>query len=289
MSIRELSWRSGGPLLVALSFGWSLPEHAGAVDFDYQVERFEVSGNLVGDLTDEFDDGVMDWEFPIGTVTESGGALRLMSPGVQDDDAYSNLNPDIVLERSDASAPRRFLVAEGAGDFMATSTWRSLPETPGGFYAMGVRHFLPIGVTEILSVSVSHFDAATAVAFGRPQGLSMTFSTVSFDIQTQALLGQEQESFAVDMPALGADTLLRLEFDDLADSLRAAVSFDGGSTFASPFAARGIALDPASAFNSNGFILFADPAIVPEPSTATLLALGLGWLGLRRGRTRLAS
>lgn len=279
---REPRSRVTWPHLALLSTALLLPEFAYAVDFDYQIERFEVSGNLPGDMTDEFDDGVMDWEFPVGTVTESNGALRLMSPGILDSDAYSNINPDIVLERSDASAPRRFLVADGAGDFAATSTWRNLPETPGGFYAMGVRHFLPIGVTEILSISVSSFDASTAAAFGRPAGLSITFSTVTFDIQTQALLTQDQESFAVAAPAIGNDTLLRLEFDDLADSLRASVSFDGGVTFRSPFAARDVSLDPASLFNSNGFILFADPAIVPEPSTALLLGIGLALAAARR-------
>lgn len=257
-----------------------------AADFDYAVERFRVVGNLPGDLTDEFDDGVMDWDSPVGTVAELDGALHLSSPGVVDAAAYSILAPDIVLERSDVVAPRPFVVADQAGDFSATSAWRSLPEGPGGFYAMGLLHFLPIGVTEISSVSISNFDPATASAFGRPAGGAMTFSTVLFDIQTQTILMQDQQSFAFDPASATGLTLLRLEFDDLADELSAAVSLDGGATFARPFASRAVQLDPASPFNSNRFILLGDPATIPEPNTAVLLGLGLGLMGLRGARTR---
>ena len=49
--------------------------------FDYTVDRFEATGNLIGAFVDEFDDGVVTWNqnFP-GNAFETGGLLHLATP-----------------------------------------------------------------------------------------------------------------------------------------------------------------------------------------------------------------
>lgn len=251
---------------------------AAGPDFDYAVERFEVIGNRPGNLSDEFEDGFQSWfSTPGSDVTESDGALHLMGPGVEDSTTYTNLNPAITLNRSDAFSPGEFAVLDGFGDFNASSTWRNLPEGPGGFYSMGLRYFAPNNTSEGFSVSISALDAPTAAAFGAPEGLVMSFAFFEFDTIAQALISNDSERFVIDPADVTGDVFLRLVFDDLANEISAKVSLNGGSSFLDPFATRAANLQGAA-----NFFLFGDPVVVPEPGTALLMMMGLAGLSVRR-------
>ena len=257
-----------------------------AVDYDYAVERFRVQGNLPGDLTDEFDDGSLgSWYVtPGGTVSESGGALHLMGPGFEDSAAYSILKPQIVLNRSDAFSPPEYSVTDGAGNFTSSSEWRNLPDAPGGFYSMGLRYFTSTTMVEAFSLTLSNLDQQTADAFGSIAGLVMGFDFSTYDVIGQALLSTESERFAIDPGDITGNIVLQLSFDDVANELSAAVSLDGGTSFANGFASRATDLS-YSIFGGPNFFLFADPAtVVPEPSTGLLVAAGLLVLASRRSR-----
>ncbi len=283
LRLRGTSVTSG--LIVLL---WSSVALAVGVDFDYQVESFRVEGNLPGDLTDEFDDGSLGAWFvtPGGTVSEFDGALHLMGPGFQDTDSYSILNPDIILNRSDAFAPPAFTVSDNAGDFNATSTWRNLPEAPGGFYSMGLRYSTSASSVKGVSLSISNLDQESADAFGSQAGLIMSLGVFTFDVPSQALLSIDSERFAIDPSDVIGDIVLQLFFDDLGNEIFASVSLDGGSSFLNPFAGRSANLGDA-VFGGVNFFLFGDPVIVPEPSTGLLVVMGLVALGGRRRLGRL--
>jgi hypothetical protein len=111
--------------MIILSIGMLcvLAGHVNAAPFAFSVGRFQVEGNLPGNAVDEFDDDTLTpWFVDNGTAVEENGMLTLTSPGdivtIQIDNSF------ITQEESEViSWPNDFKIADGAGDFVVTSTW----------------------------------------------------------------------------------------------------------------------------------------------------------------------
>ena len=97
--------------------------YVNAAPFAFSVDRFQVTGNLPVNAVDEFYDGYLSpWIVDNGTAIEGSGVLTLTNPG--DINTIQIDNFFITQEESEvyiANTP--FMVADGAGDFVATSTW----------------------------------------------------------------------------------------------------------------------------------------------------------------------
>ena len=276
--------------LVGIALFLSGNAHADHTTFDYEVERFEVTGNLPGSLVDEFDDGILTATQALGTVTEYGGALHLESEGFHNE--YPGI-PLLTVDRSDAIMDSSFTILNGQGDFTSTATLRNLVFQPGGYFASNIAYDNNGTTVEILSLSVLQGSPEIVAAIdaeypvfgysGTDLNLSMTRSIQPVS-GTGAATILDHQTIHVPESFLTDDILFTMFFTDSTDSVLGAISLDGGAGY--------YLLDPVTMTGLGPsdfgvFTLFGDPlTIIPEPSTALLLGLGL--IGISGAGRRLA-
>jgi hypothetical protein len=267
-------------LLLAIG---SLLIMAGRVDatpYSFSVDRFEFVGNLPGYFVDEFDDGVLaPWILSDGTAAESGGVITLSDPGfVSGPVRFKHLF--LTTEVSTVFLPVFQLIADGAGDFQATSTWVPVVPAQNQFYSMHAAISTLAGADlQLIELGVTNAGPLIADALGISAGLYITFSTSvggGIDVPTQFATIAEGD--------ITGDILLSLFFDDIADQFTGAFSLDGGATVRSfaPFESR---LGEGIFDNWEFAVGSVDAQVIPEPSTLLLLASGLaGLAGFGRKR-----
>jgi hypothetical protein len=224
---RRAFWMAG------LTFGaWCAvagPATAHHTIFSSSVERFEIDGNAFGpadgtlDQIDEFDDGVLapNWGVLVGTAVEAGGVVTLKNPGLD-----VSLVPGVTLDVSNVENTTD--VANGAGDFTATSYWVATPlgtnrEIHFQLYGLG-------STIEAAGITIQNLDAATAGP--NPVGYSATQSVSFFGGGGGT---PQMATVAINQADITGPIVLRMAFDDATDMMTCSFSIDGGVTFQSPF------------------------------------------------------
>lgn len=243
-----------------------------ATPYSFIVDRFEVVGNLPGNVVDEFDDGSLDplWEIrePGGptAVVEAGGVVTFSNPGsVEIEDGLLRREFSHIYSRPSST----LLVEDGAGDFHGTSTWAPIIPGQNQFYHMNlIRHFH----FESIGIAVTNFMPGVADHFGVPAGPSVILAR-EFDVQGVPIMPGD----------IIGDIALRLAFDDDANLYTGAFSLDGGATFLSPFSA--VTPTPGGPSLADWRLGAESWEVIPEPSAFLLLGSGLaGLAGFGRKR-----
>lgn len=257
----------------------TVPAGAAHLSYEFAVDRFEVVG-ASGTSADDFDDGVLDpWATGIfGTTVEEGGVVRFSDPGLTDLSLMPGL--PILAERSDIFTSE-FVVANGAGDFDAISRWVSGAPGTNERFSMDITfrtddEALFVGV----GVSVAQLSAELAATIGLSEGLYLVQNKTTQVAeagfggvpQPGDILALDLQTFAIAPGDVTGAILLRLSFDDSADTFVASVSLNGGTSFLAPFTPVSSELG-----SSNwGWGLGAEEfEVVPEPTTGLLLCSGL--------------
>ena len=252
--------------------------------YTFSLDRFHISGNLPGDATDEFDDGVVaPWSIDNGTVIESGGLLRLTNPG--DIDTYPMGGYLVTTEESEASlSGAGFHIEDGAGDFVATSTWVTGAPLLNQLFLMECDNKLTPSGQHSVQIAVHNIDPSVASAvpgFQWPGGLSVSFLD---DVGDTAVGFQ---SVPISPADITGDILLSLSFNDTTNQFTGAFSLNGGSTFQHPFAPIYTDLQPGVFQDWELTGISYDVQAVPAPGAALLGAFGAGLVGWLRRRKAL--
>ena len=224
-------------VLSAFVVGFIIIKEAEASDktFTAVLERFEISGNAPGTFVDDFDDGNVSPGISYrGTVTESGGATTIGSPGEHNTLFHNLINVDgSVLIPQSAS-----IVEDGAGDFDATSTWAELV-TPGssGFQYMLLRYKTSDTTDERVLVAVLNYPAILGLLLGVGSDLVIAQAVLTFDLSGSypVITSTDAETTSIDPGDITGDIQLGLSFDDTANTFTTTYSIDNGATIETPF------------------------------------------------------
>jgi hypothetical protein len=250
--------------------------------FQYEADYFRVVGNLPGDQTDPFDDGVLNgWELARGTAIEQGGAAILMSPGEVDSGLVGGQL--MVIEASGIRTNDFNISLSGSGNATATSKWlpNVIPQANQLYGMDATLEFIGSDSSHVgyedFGVNIVSADADLAGLYGLTEGLHMAFSREKLGPD-----GHFQElAFSPISLSSDDDVVLRLVFDEAAYQFQASFSVDDGATFQDPGLAWDIvslgpiadSLGASEVFES--WDLQAMNIVVPEPSTALLVGIGL--------------
>jgi hypothetical protein len=199
-----------------------------AASYSFSLDRFETVGNLPGHAVDEFDDGVVDWEVHDPTVTEDGGVLTFSTPGnILPFDLPACSGYSEMSYVSQGAGP--FLVQNGAGDFVGTSTWiRAIPG-PSQFFKMNFGYGVDGGNVTDGSLKLWNFSPWEADCLGIPSAGLYVVWGMSGETDT------EYEVLAVSASDITGDVIFEMTFHDADNEITARFSLDGGSTFQTPF------------------------------------------------------
>jgi len=268
--------QSLGLVILVIGTFLAITGSARAATYSFSVDYFSVTGNLPGNVVDDFNDGNIDplWEIYEPTVVESGSTVTFSNPGMV-------LSPVQIGSQSIASSemsyigsksPGSLLMLNGSGDFLGTSTWMGTVPGSNQFYTMGINN---VATDEDISIGIYNFDSVLANAFGVPQGLGVMFGrfgdvgTGDFDAQGVSIMPSD----------ITGDILLSLAFVDATDMFSGTYSLDGGTTFSSPYAA----IATSTGTQEFGWFLGAESLTVPVPGAIWLFGSGLlGLTGITR-------
>ncbi len=265
-------------LVTGLVLGLFIAASAVANPYTFQLDKFEIAGNLSGNITDDFNDGTIDtalWDVYDPTVTESGTTISFQNPGAMDQMQLGSLR--ITSEMS--YLHYMFSMKDGSGNYTGTSTWN--PAIPGTnqFYVMNLSSIgTSTGPDENVIIGVANFDANVSAFFGSPTG-PMVFFGRSKDVANGDF---SLQGFSITPAIITGDILLRLAFDDATNLFSGAFSLDGGATFLTPFsdvASTGELLSEAElTLGGESW----DVQVVPLPSSLLLLSFGLTGIWVKR-------
>jgi hypothetical protein len=234
-AVTRINWPMGRASAVSMSVLLCsvapVPAGSGFASYEYQVDSFEIIGNLPGNAIDEFDDDVLDgWCIAAPTVVEANGVVTLMTPGaLRCEVNFPGITLELersTLETCDSS---RFRVQGGSGDFTATSRWVSAVPEQNELYGMGLFYDV-LDVDKDINLRIYNVEPAIADAVGVPSGLAMWFEKY----EGSGPVGDIQ-AVPISEKDITGDVLLRLIFDDDANEIMAEFSLDGGMTFRCPF------------------------------------------------------
>ena len=195
--------------------------------YSFDVEYFSITGNLPGDVIDEFDDGAV-WEYVSGTAFEQDGGLTLMSPGESDFD-WEEESGRINFESASAMATvsNRFLIGEGYGNF-----------------DVDARYNRPvIGINQGINIGVKLYDrpdtgssALLEFWFGIPNLDEMAADVAGFESGPVLYFEYESDPLEfdviqtepVDLSSVPDYVVFRLHFDDDLNQFSALVDLGDG-------------------------------------------------------------
>jgi hypothetical protein len=253
---------------------FTMASHVNATSFAYSVDQIKIEGNLPGYVVDNFDDGILaPWSIDTGTAVESGGVVMLTNPGKVDSSLFDNYL--ITDEKSEISIrDPRSNIADGAGDFVVTSTWLPFVPTQNQMYAMQADIEKPLGVDfEIISLGIVNVGSLLADVLGSSTGLNIIFehSTESADVTNFQL-------FPIAEGDITGTILFSLLFEDSADLFTGSFSLDGGMTYYTPFYPVSSHIREGEFADWELYATSIEVQILPEPSTFLLFATGLAGL-----------
>ncbi|MCP3905779.1 MAG: DUF11 domain-containing protein [Planctomycetes bacterium] len=219
-----------GALLCAVA-----PVRAGShfASYQFQVDSFEIIGNLPGNAVDEFDDGVVaPWHIEEPTVIESGGFLTLMTPG----ELFDPLEIGGIAIESERASVRTadwtsFDVVDGQGDFTVTARWASAAAGLNQFYGVGLSTDWASGEEDI-DFNMINLEPAMAEAVGVPPGLAIWFTFNDGPGPASMVV----QSVSISESEVTGDVFFRLSFNDDTNEITAEFSLDNGATFRDEFA-----------------------------------------------------
>jgi hypothetical protein len=243
------------------------PVFANTTPFSYSVNDFTVPER---GLLDNFNDGVIGPQWlPFGTVGEGGGVATFSNPGLP-----GFLFP-FPLDSDTSGINGSGTTVNGGGNFTAVTTW--LPQVPnfGTSYSFALGSPDGFGNTHQIALSVTDTDPAAAGVLGGTAGLNVDL-IVQIRDPSFAVTSWQSTSQAFDASDVTGSVILTLVFNDLLNQIVPVYSLDGGVTTH--------VFDPVAWNFANGqFALVSNAtAAIPEPTTASLLALGLAAFGARR-------
>ncbi len=264
--------------ILAFCAGLVMTGSATAAPYNFGLKHFTVEGNLPGTASDDFDDGSLAplWEIDDPTVVESGGVASFSGPGFNELFPLGSLQISSEMSYMSSISSGGLGMANGAGDFLGTSTWTATVPGINQLFTMGVGNE---AADEDVTIGVYNFGQDVADFFGIPQGLGVFFGRFGdvgsgdFDAQGVAVLPGD----------ITGDVLLSLAFSDDSNQYAGTFSLDGGASFLSPFSfvssgADGQALDWYLGAES------WEVTTVPIPASAWLLGAAL--LAFSRVRRR---
>ncbi len=239
-----------------------------ASPYAFSMDRFQVIGNLPGNVVDEFDDGVVDpWTVHDPTVIESGGLVTLSSPGTIEEIVFEGTR--MVQEMTYlCSSGTPLNVENGEGDFTGVSTWVPVVPEENVHYHMAVSYELQSDPHESISIGVVVANWGTDFAdyWGTPSGFGISFRRVG-SIPLDEFVWKHVSVAEGDITG---DILLRLNFEDDTDQFTADFSLDGGATFESPFEPIGWGRETPGQYRWHFSAISS-----PEPSSALLQGTAL--------------
>jgi hypothetical protein len=185
--------------------------------FTYRLDAVAIDGNSLGpadgvpDLVDDHDNGVHGptWQPGGGTSFETGGFLVLTNPG------FHYYVAGVYYDITNVASTVSF--ADGLGNFTATGTWAA--ELP----AMGD------------GIDFALFNGGTleSAGVGIVNYWGPAFRLRHLVSGTTAL---RTDLLPIDPGSLSGPIVLRLAFDDAANTVAGSFSLDGAATFETPFA-----------------------------------------------------
>ena len=267
-------------LIICSVFSISTMRSSEAANYNFQIDNFQILGNLPGSAMDDFNYNTLapDWEIQDGTPFESGNFVYLQSPGELMETLVLN-GYRILEERSAISSthPSKFTVWDGEGDFSASAKWNAVIPDENQFY--GIQLWSPGEESISLNIFNVGSNLADALGIGTTPGLKILLSDDSglqvYDIS------------AVDVVD---SIILGLSFDDTNNLISPFFSLDNGSTTQTPFVSVDTRLGDFSetVWMLDGASL--DVQVVPVPGTLWLFASGLFSLAwLRRKLTKISA
>lgn len=250
----------------------SMSANSNAATYSFSVDYFSVTGNLPGNIVDDFNDGSIDplWEIYEPSIIEAGSTVSFSNPGTVVSPIQIGTLSNLSSEMSYIGSLSSLQMRNGSGDFLGTSTWAASVPGSNQFYVMGINN---VTTDEDISIGVYNFDSVLASAFGVPQGLGVFFGRFG-DVGTGDFVAQGVSILPGD---ISGDILLSLAFSDSTDMFSAAFSLDGGSSFLTPYTS----ITSSSGTQEFGWFLGAESFIVPIPGAIWLFASGLlGLIGI---------
>jgi hypothetical protein len=205
--------------------------------FLFTVDKFQILGNLPGELVDHFTNGIGDW-VPYGDVTQAMGSISLRNPGAVDNSPQT-IYP-IRIFASGISAPPAFDVANGGGNFTAEAEWYQASTSDNQVYSLSLSYPVSsaIGmVTQTIQMGITHIDETDKALFGLAQTDLSFFTAVT---QTEIATGNQVLSTIESSPIPGAiisgPVYFRMEFDDENNRFSFSFKVDNNSGWPPPFA-----------------------------------------------------
>lgn len=242
-----------------------------AAAYSFSMDRFSVVGNLTGNVTDDFDDGVLSpwWNVWDPTVVESGTTATFSNPGTTESFQLGALNLSSEMSYMGSAHLGSLQLQNGFGNFEGTSTWVASTPGPNQIFMMGVDNF---STDEEFSIGVHNFGAAIANGLGIPEGPGVLFGRFG-DVSNGDFEAQGVSFAPGDFTG---DILLRLAFDDSTDIFSASYSLDGGDHFLHPFS------DIAATVGTQEYFTWSlgGESMSAVPLPATIWLFGSGLLGL---------
>ncbi len=251
--------------------------YAAPAPYAYPLDLFELSGNSMGTITDDFNDGIVDpniWDIDDPAVIESGTTATFQNPGTVDTVVLGTIN--IQAEMSYVNS--RFSMFEGLGSYDVISQWSPVIPGTNQFYTMDLSSLSTGQPDENVVIGVANFEPAIAAFFGAPSGPMIFFG---WDNDAQA--GNfDFQGYSFTSGDVTGDIILRLAFDDTTNLFSGSFSLNGGSTFFNPFT--DVASQTGELLTEAELSLGGESwEVVPIPSSLVLMFFGIiGIIGLKR-------
>lgn len=222
----QFLWTTIALLVVVLSVG-----RIDAKPYAYSMDSIHVVGNLFpAGATDEFEDNMLSpWLRDNGTVEEAGGLFTLRNPG----EVWITPLPGHIFVLTESEASTESLnVQDGAGDFVATTTWVTGTPARNQWFNMEQEITVPGNLPDEITLGLYNFGSELAALLGTPTGTFVLFGNATAD----NLFGNNPQYASVpEVPGGTVNILLSMAFDDTTNQFNASFSLDGGANFQTPF------------------------------------------------------